>query len=181
MTIDRNNFIEITTLPFGVQDWTTNGQYHQLHHLLDMVAYLLNRLPESDRMNNTAQTVIDMFGLLFSSSASDVGVNCCAIATKKTVNKNSESYDPANTEIIVLDLEDSKRATLFLGVSTHKLQKNVRDYNFFINSRSSIYPTYRFDLSDIFQLRLAATVILAICEHENKNRWNPVVSRAEKK
>lgn len=181
MTIDRNTFIEITTLPFSVQDWTTNGQYHQLHHLLDMAAYLLNRLPESDRMNSTAQTVIDMFGLLFSSNESKLGINCCAIATKKTVSKNSESYDPANTEIIVLDLEDPKRTTLFLGVFTHKLQKNVRDYNFFINSRSSIYPTYRFDLSDIFQLRLAATIILAMCEHENANQWKPVVSKAEKK
>lgn len=179
MIIDRNNFIKITTLPFGVQDWTTNGQYHQLHHLFDMVAYLLNRLPESDRINSTAQTVIDMFGLLFSSSASDVGVNCCAIKT--TVNKNSESYDPANTEIIVLDLEDPKRANLFLGVFTHKLQRHMRYYNFFINSRSSIYPTYRFDLSDIFQLRLAATVILAMCEHENANQWQPVVSKADKK
>lgn len=179
MPIDRNNFIEITTLPFGVQNWTTKGQYHQLHHLLDMVAYLLNRLPESDRTNSTAQTVIDMFGLLFSSSVSDVGVNCCAIKT--TVNKNSESYDPTNTETIVLDLEDPKRAILFLGVFTHKLQRHMRNYNFFINSWHTIYPTYRFDLSDIFQLRLAATIILAICEHENANQWKPVVSKAEKK
>lgn len=181
MTSDRNNFIKITTLPFGVQDWTTNGQYHQLHHLLDMVAYLLNRLPESDRTNSTAQTVIDMFELLFSSNESELGINCCAIATKKTVNKNSESYDPANTEIIVLDLEDPTRAILFFGVFTHKLQRHMRYYNFHINSQSTIYPTYRFDLSDIFQLRLAATIILAMCEHENANQWKPVVSRAEKK
>lgn len=181
MTIDCNTFIEITTLPFGVQDWTTNGQYHQLHHLLDMVAYLLNRLPESDHMNSTAQTAIDMFGLLFSSSEFDVGINCCAIATKKTVNKNSESYDPANTEIIVLDLEDPKCATLFLGVFTHKLQKHMRYYNFFINDRSTIYPTYKFDLSNISELRLAATVILAMCEHESVNQWKPVISKDEKK
>lgn len=181
MTIDRNNFIEITTLPFGVQDWTTNGQYHQLHHLLDMVAYLLNRLPESDRMNNTAQTVIDMFELLFSSNESKLGINCCAIATKTTVSKNSESYDPANTEIIVLDLEDPKCATLFLGVFTHKLQRNMLYRNFFINDRSSIYPTYKFNLNDVSELRLAATVILAMCEHENANQWKPVVSKAEKK
>lgn len=109
MIIDHDNFIEITTLPFGVQDWATDRQYRRLHNLLDMVAYLLNRLPKSDRMNSTAQTVIDMFGLLFSSYVSEV--NCCAISTKTTVNKNSESYDPANTEIIVLDLENPKRAT----------------------------------------------------------------------
>lgn len=179
MTIDRNTFIEITTLPFGVQDWTTDRQYHQLHHLLDMVAYLLNRLPESDRMNSTAQTVIDMFGLLFSSYESELGINCCAITT--TVNKNSESYDPANTEIIVLDLEDPKCATLFFGVFTHKLQRNMLYRNFFINDRSSIYPTYKFDLNDISQLRLAATVILAMCEHDNANQWKPAISKADKK
>lgn len=179
MIIDRDNFTEMTILPFDVQDWATDRQYRQLHHLLDMVAYLLNRLPESDRMNSTTQTVIDMFGLLFSNYESELGINCCAIKT--TVNKNSESYDPANTEIIVLDLTDPKCATLFLGVFTHKLQRNMLYRNFFINDRSSIYPTYKFDLNDISQLRLAATVILAMCEHGNKNRWNPVVSKTEKK
>lgn len=179
MIIDRNTFIEITTLPFGVQDWTTNGQYHQLHHLLDMVAYLLNRLPESNRMNSTAQTVIDLFGLLFSNYESELGINCCAIKT--TVNKNSESYDPANTEIIVLDLTDPKCATLFFGVFTHKLQRNMLYRNFFINDRSSIYPTYKFDLNDISQLRLAATVILAMCEHASANQWKPAISKADKK
>lgn len=181
MIIDRNNFIEITTLPFGVQDWATDRQYRRLHNLLDMVAYLLNRLPKSDRMNSTAQTVIDMFGLLFSSYASEVGINCCAIATKTTVDKNSESYDPANTEIIVLDLEDPKCATLFLGVFTHKLQRNMRYYNFFINSWSNVYPTYTFDLSNLAELRLAATIILAMCEHENAKQWKPVISKADKK
>lgn len=181
MIIDRDHFTEMTILPFGVQDWATEKQYHQLHHLLDMVAYLLNRLPKSDRMNSTAQTAIDMFGLLFSSSEFDVGINCCAIATKKTVNKNSESYDPANTEIIVLDLTDPKCATLFLGVFTHKLQKHMRYYNFFINDRSTIYPTYKFDLSNISELRLATTVILAMCKHDNANQWKPVISKADKK
>lgn len=181
MIIDRDHFIEITTLPFDVQDWATDKQYYQLHHLLDMVAYLLNRLPRSDRMNSTAQTVIDLFGLLFSSYMSEVGVNCCAISNKTTGNKNSESYDPANTEIIVLDLEDPKCATLFLGVFTHKLQRNMLYRNFFINDRSSIYPTYKFNLNDVSELRLAATVILAMCEHENANQWKPVVSKAEKK
>lgn len=179
MIIDRDHFTEMTILPFGVKNWTTNGQYHQLHHLLDMVAYLLNRLPESDRMNSTAQTVIDMFGLLFSNYESELGINCCAIKT--AVNKNSESYDPANTEIIVLDLTDPKCATLFLGVFTHKLQRNMLYRNFFINDRSSIYPTYKFDLNDISQLRLAATVILAMCEHASANQWKPVISKTEKK
>lgn len=111
MIIDRDNFTKMIILPFGVHDWATDSQYRQLHYLLDMVAYLLNRLPKSDHINSIAQTVIDVFGLLFSSYASEVGINCCAIATKTTVNKNSESYDPANTEIIVLDLENPKRAT----------------------------------------------------------------------
>ena len=181
MIIDRDNFTEMTILPFDVHDWATDRQYRQLHRLLDMVAYLLNRLPESDRMNSIAQTVIDIFGLLFSNYESGLGINCCAIATKTTVNKNSESYDPANTEIIVLDLEDPKDATLFLGVFTHKLQRNMRYYNFFINSWSTVYPTYTFDLSNVAELRLAATVILAMCEHDNANQWKPVISKAEKK
>lgn len=120
-----------------------------------------------------------MFGLLFSNYESELGINCCAIKT--TVNKNSESYDPANTEIIVLDLEDPKYATLFLGVFTHKLQKHMRYYNFFINDQSTIYPTYEFDLSNISELRLAATVILAMCEHDNANQWKPAISKADKK
>ena len=109
MIIDRDNFTEMTILPFGVQNWATDRQYRQLHRLLDTVASLLSLPPKSGRLNNTAQNVIDMFGLLFSSYESII--NCCAIATKTTVNKNSESYDPANTEIIVLDLENPKRAT----------------------------------------------------------------------
>lgn len=179
MTIDRDNFTEMTILPFGVQDWATDRQYRQLHCLLDMVAYLLNRLPKSDRMNSIAQTMIDIFGLLFSSYVSEV--NCCAISTKTRADKNSESYDPANTEIIVLDLTDPTCATLFLGVFTHKLQSNMLYRNFFINDRSRIYPTYKFDLNDISELRLAATVILAMCEHDSVNQWKPTVSKAEKK
>ena len=111
MIINRDNFTAMTILPFGVQDWVTDRQYRQLHPSARHSGVPIESLPKSDRMNSIAQTMIDIFGLLFSSSEFDVGINCCAIATKKTVNKNSESYDPANTEIIVLDLENPKRAT----------------------------------------------------------------------
>lgn len=111
MIIDRDNFIEITTLPFGVQDWAADRQYRQLHRLLDTVASLLSLPPKSDGLDGTSHAVMDMFGSLFASYDPDVSTNASAIVREPTVTKNFESYDPANTQIIVLSLENPKRAT----------------------------------------------------------------------
>ena len=181
MIIDRNNFTDMTILPFGVHDWTTDKQCRQLYHLLDTVASLLNFPPKSDHLDSTARAVMDMFGLLFASYESDVDTNFSIITRKPTVTENVKSYDPANTQIIVLSLENPKRTTLFLGTFAPNPHRNEPGYDPFFIDLTTVHPTYKFDLDKASERQLAAAVILAMREHKNKNRWNPVVSRAEKK
>lgn len=111
MIIDRDNFTEMTILPFGVHDWATDRQYRQLHRLLDTTASLLSLPPKSGRLNSTARAVMDMFGALFASYEPDAGIDSSVIVREPTVTENFESYDPANTKIIALDLKNPKRAT----------------------------------------------------------------------
>lgn len=181
MIIDRNNFTDMTILPFGVHDWTTDKQCRQLYHLLDTVASLLNFPPKSDHLDSTARAVMDMFGLLFASYESDVDTNFSIITRKPTVTENVKSYDPANTQIIALNLENPKRATLFLGTFAPNPHRSKPGYDPFFIDLTTVHPTYKFDLNDISELRLAATVILAMCEHESVNQWKPTVSKTEKK
>lgn len=181
MTINRNNFTEMTILPFGVQDWATDKQYRQLHRLLDTVASLLNLPPKSDCLDDTSHAVMDMFGSLFASYEPDVDTNFSIIVREPTVTENVESYDPANTQIIVLNLENPNRATLFLGTFAPNPHRNEPDYDPFFIDLNTVHPTYKFDLDKAPERQLAATVILAMCEHENTNRWKPVVSKADKK
>lgn len=181
MTIDRDNFIEITTLPFGVQDWATDKQYRQLHRLLDTVASLLNLPPTSGCLDGTSHAVMDMFGSLFASYDPNVSTNASAIIREPTVTKNCKSYDPANTQIIVLSLENPKRATLFLGTFAPNPHRNEPGYDPFFIDLTTVHPTYKFDLDKASERQLAASVILAMCEHENKNQWKPVISKAKKK
>lgn len=181
MIIDRDNFTEMTILPFGVHDWATDRQYCQLYHLLDTVASLLSLPPKSDGLDGTARAVMDMFGSLFASYEPDVGISSSIIVREPTMTENVESYDPANTQIIVLSLENPKRATLFLGTFAPNPHRNEPGYDPFFIDLNTVHPTYKFDLDKAPERQLAATVILAMCEHENTNRWNPVVSRAEKK
>lgn len=181
MIIDHNNFTEMTILPFGVHDWATDRQYRQLHRLLDTVAFLLNLQPKSDHLDSTARAVMDTLGLLFASYDPNVNTNASAIIREPTVTKNFESYNPTNTQIIILSLENPKRATLFLGTFAPNPHRNEPDYDPLFIDLNTVHPTYKFDLDKAPERQLAAAVILAICEHENKNRWNPVASRAEKK
>lgn len=111
MIINRDNFTEMTILPFGVHDWATDRQYRQLHYLLDTVASLLSLPPKSDCLDGTARAVMDMFGTLFASYEPDAGIDSSVIVREPTVTENFESYDPANTKIIALDLKNPKRAT----------------------------------------------------------------------
>lgn len=181
MIIDHDKFTEMTILPFGVHDWATDRQYRQIHLLLDTMAFLLNLQPKSDCLDSTARAVMDMFGLLFASYDPNVSTNASAIIREPTVTKNFESYDPANTQIIVLSLENPKRTTLFLGTFAPNLHRNEPGYDPFFIDLTTVHPTYKFDLDKTSERQLAATVILAMCEHGNKNRWNPVVSKTEKK
>lgn len=181
MIIDRDNFIEITTLPFGVQDWATDRQYRQLHRLLDTVASLLNFQPKSDHLDSTTRAVMDMLGSLFASYDPNVSTNASAIVREPTVTKNCKSYDPANTQIIVLSLKNPKRATLFLGTFAPNPHQNEPGYDPFFINLNTVHPTYKFDLDKASERQLAASVILAMCEHENANQWKPVVSKADKK
>ena len=181
MIIDHNNFTEMTILPFGVQDWATDRQYRQLHRLLDTVAFLLNLQPKSGCLDGTSHAAMDMFGSLFASYDPDASISASAIIREPTVTKNCKSYNPANTQIIVLSLENPKRATLFLGTFAPNPHRNEPGYDPFFIDLTTVHPTYKFDLDKTSERQLAATVILAMCEHENKNRWNPVVSKTEKK
>lgn len=181
MIIDRDHFTEMTILPFGVQDWATDKQYRQLHRLLDTVAFLLNLQPKSDGLDSTSRAVMDMFGLLFASYDPDASTNASAIIREPTVTKNCKSYDPANTQIIVLSLENPKRATLFLGTFAPNPHRNEPGYDPFFIDLTTVHPTYKFDLDKASERQLAASVILAMCEHENKNQWKPVISKDEKK
>lgn len=181
MIIDRNNFTKMTILPFGVQDWATDRQYRQLHRLLDTVASLLSLPPKSDCLDSTAHAVMDMFGSLFANYEPDASISASAIVREPTVTENVESYDPANTQIIVLNLENPNRATLFLGTFAPNPHRNEPGYDPFFIDLNTVHPTYKFDLDKASERQLAAAVILAMCEHENKNRWNPVVSKTEKK
>lgn len=181
MIIDHDNFTKMTILPFGVQDWATDRQYRQLHRLLDTVASLLNLPPKSDGLDGTSRAVMDMFGSLFASYDPNVSTNASAIVREPTVTKNSESYDPANTQIIVLSLENPKRTTLFLGTFAPNPHRNEPSYDPFFIDLNTVHPTYKFDLDKASERQLAATVILAMCEHENKNQWKPVISKTEKK
>ena len=179
MIIDRNNFTEMTILPCDVQDWATDKQYCQLHRLLDTMASLLNLPPKSDGLDGTSHAVMDMFGSLFASY--EPNVDTSAIVREPTVTKDFESYDPANTQIIVLSLENPKRATLFLGTFAPNPHRSKPGYDPFFIDLTTVHPTYKFDLDKASERQLAATVILAMCEHGNKNRWNPVVSKTKKK
>lgn len=181
MIIDYDNFTEMTILPFGVYDWATDRQYRQLHHLLDTVASLLSLPPKSNCLDDTARAVMDMFGSLFASYEPDTGIGFSIIVHEPTVTENVESYDPANTQIIVLNLENPKRATLFLGTFAPNPHRNELGYDPFFIDLTTVRPTYKFDLDKASERQLAATVILAMCEHENANQWKPVVSKAEKK
>lgn len=181
MIIDRDHFTEMTILPFGVQDWATDRQYRQLHRLLDTVAFLLNLQPKSDCLDSQARAAMDMLGSLFASYDPNVSTNASAIIREPTVTKNFKSYDPANTQIIVLSLENPKRATLFLGTFAPNPHRNEPGYDPFFIDLTTVHPTYKFDLDKASGRQLAAAVILAMCEHGNKNRWNPVVSKTEKK
>lgn len=181
MIIDHDNFIELTILPFGVQDWATDRQYRQLHRLLDTVAFLLNLPPKSGCLDGTSHAVMDMFGSLFASYDPNVSTNASAIIREPTVTKNCKSYDPTNTQIIVLSLKNPKRATLFLGTFAPNPHRNEPGYDPFFIDLTTVHPTYKFDLDKASERQLAASVILAMCEHKNKNRWNPVVSKTEKK
>lgn len=181
MIIDHDNFTEMTILPFGVQDWATDAQYRQLHRLLDKVASLLGLPPESGRLDGTSRAVMDMFGSLFASYEPDTSTGFSIIVREPTVTENVESYDPANTQIIVLSLENPKRATLLLGTFAPNPHRNEPDYDPFFIDLNTVHPTYKFDLDKASERQLAATVILAMCEHKNKNRWNPVISKDEKK
>lgn len=181
MIIDRDHFTEMTILPFGVHDWATDKQCHQLHHLLDTITSLLSLPPKSDHLDSTARAVMDMFGSLFASYEPDASIGFSIIVREPTVTENVESYDPTNTQIIVLNLENPKRATLFLGTFAPNPHRNEPGYNPFFIDLTTVHPTYKFDLDKASERQLAATVILAMCEHENKNRWNPVVSKTEKK
>lgn len=181
MIINRNNFTAMTILPFGVQDWAADRQYRQLHHLLDMVAYLLNLPPKSGCLDSTSRAVMDMLGSLFASYDPNVSTNANAIIREPTVTENVESYDPANTQIIVLNLENPNRATLFLGTFAPNPHRNEPGYDPFFIDLNTVHPTYKFDLDKASERQLAATIILAMCEHKNKNRWNPIVSKTKKK
>lgn len=181
MIIDHDNFTKMTILPFGVQDWATDRQYRQLHCLLDTMASLLNLQPQSNRLDNQARAVMDMFGSLFASYDSNVSTNASAIVREPTVTKNCKSYDPANTQIIVLSLENPKRATLFLGTFAPNPHRDEPDYDPFFIDLNTVHPTYRFNLDKASERQLAAAVVLAMCEHDNANQWKPVVSKAEKK
>lgn len=181
MIIDRDHFIEITTLPFGISEWATDRQYRQLRRLLDTVASLLNLPPKSGRLDGTSHAVMDMFGSLFASYDPNVSTNASAIIREPTVTKNCKSYDPANTQIIVLSLENPKRATLFLGTFAPNPHRNEPGYDPFFIDLTTVHPTYKFDLDKASELRLAATVILAMCEHDNANQWKPAISKADKK
>lgn len=181
MIIDRNNFTEMTILPFGVQDWATDRQYRQLHRLLETVASLLSLPPKSDCLDDTSHAVMDMFGSLFASYEPDASIGFSIIIREPTVTENIESYDPANTQIIVLNLENPKRATLLLGTFAPNPHRNEPGYDPFFIDLNTVRPTYKFDLDKASERQLAASVILAMCEHGNKNRWNPVASKAEKK
>lgn len=179
MIIDRNNFTEMTILPCDVQDWATDKQYCQLHRLLDTMASLLSLPPKSDCLDGTSHAVMDMFGSLFASY--EPNVDTSAIVREPTVTKDFESYDPANTQIIVLSLENPKRATLFLGTFAPNPHRNEPSYDPFFIDLTTVHPTYKFNLDKASERQLAASVIIAMCEHENKNRWNPVVSKTKKK
>lgn len=181
MIIDRDNFTEMIVLPFDVQDWATDKQCRQLHRLLDTMASLLHLQPKSDRLDSSARAVMDMFGSLFASYDPDASISSSAIIREPTVTKNCKSYDPANTQIIVLSLENPKRTTLFLGTFAPNPHQNKPGYDPFFIDLHTVHPTYKFDLDKASERQLAASVILAMCEHENKNRWNPVVSKAKKK
>lgn len=146
-----------------------------------MVAYLLNLLPKSDCLDGTSRAVMDMFGSLFASYNPDASISASAIVRELTVTKNFESYDPANTQSIVLSLENPKRATLFLGTFAPNPHRNEPGYDPFFIDLTTVHPTYKFDLDKASERQLAASVIIAMCEHENKNRWNPVVSKTKKK
>lgn len=180
MIIDRNHFTDMTILPFGVQDWATDRQYRQLHRLLDTVASLLSLPPKSDCLDGTSHAVMDMFGSLFASYEPDAGTGFSIIVREPTVTENVESYDPANTQIIVLGLENPKRTTLFLGTFAPNPHRNEPGYDPFFIDLTTVHPTYKFDLDKASERQLAAAVILAICEHENANQWNPVVSKTKK-
>lgn len=111
MVIDRDNFTEMAINPFGVSDWATDKQYCQLHYLLDTVASLLNLPPKSGHLDSTARAVMDMFGSLFANYKPDASISSSIIVREPTVTENVESYDPANTQIIVLNLKNPTRAT----------------------------------------------------------------------
>lgn len=181
MIIDHDKFTEMTILPFGVHDWATDRQYRQIHLLLDTMASLLSLPPKPGCLDGTARAVMDMFGSLFASYEPDTGIDFSIIVRKPTVAENFESYDPANTQIIVLSLENPKRATLFLGTFAPNPHRSKPGYDPFFIDLTTVHPTYKFDLDKASERQLAATVILAMCEHGNKNRWNPVVSKTEKK
>lgn len=181
MIIDRDNFTEMTILPFGVQDWATDRQYRQLHRLLDTVASLLSLPPKSDYLDSPSRAVMDMFGSLFASYEPNVGTSFSIIVREPTVIENFESYNPASTQIIVLNLENPNRATLFLGTFAPNPHRNESSYDPFFIDLTTVHPTYKFDLDKASERQLAAAVIIAMCEHKNKNRWDPVVSKAEKK
>lgn len=181
MIIDRDHFTEMTILPFGVQDWAADKQYRQLHRLLDTVASLLSLPPKSDCLDGSAHAVMDMFGSLFASYEPDASIGFSIIVREPMVTENVESYDPANTQIIVLSLENPKRATLFLGTFAPNPHRNEPGYDPFFIDLTTVHPTYKFDLDKAPERQLAAAVIVAMCEYENANRWNPVVSKAKKK
>ena len=181
MIIDRDKFTEMTILPFGVQDWATDRQYRQLYRLLDTVASLLSLPPKSGCLDDPSRAVMDMFGSLFASHKSDADIGFSIIVREPTVTKNFESYDPANTQIIVLNLENPNRATLFLDTFAPNPHRNEPGYDPFFIDLNTVHPTYKFDLDKVSERQLAAAVIIAMCEHKNKNRWDPVVSKAEKK
>ena len=124
---------------------------------------------------------MDMFGSLFASYEPNVDTSSSIIIREPTATENVESYDPANTQIIVLNLENPKRATLFLGTFVPNPHRNEPGYDPFFIDLNTVHPTYKFDLDKASERQLAAAVIVAMCEHENANRWNPVVSKAEKK
>lgn len=115
MIIDRDNFTEMAIVPFNVHNWATDKQYRQLHYLIDTMADLLNLPSESGCLDGTARAVMDMFGTLFANYEPETNSN--VIVREPTITENFESYDPANTKIIVLSLENPKRATGYAALT----------------------------------------------------------------
>lgn len=158
-----------------IQCHLTDEQDKQLFHLLHATASRLENQIDTISNFDTAVAALDMFSKLINSYCINSHHECCIIMRKDNTSLDPTSYNPANTNLIILDLTNPKRATLFLCNMDTSLITDDFDSDMARMATDTLTSKYMFNLNRPNERLLASAVLINMCEHTHDAKWETAI------